>query len=534
MRERQSQSHFLMQATILATAGLLARVMGFLYRIPMQNILGDAGTSVYGQAYSLYMFFFVMSSAGMPAAISKMVSHRIAMKQPKNALKVLNVALLVTGSLGFFGMFAMFFGANALAALLSSQHVFYSLQVLAPTVFIVSIMSVYRGYFQGLGNSLPTAVSQLVEQILNAVFSVILVFILIDEGIAIAAAGGTAASGIGAVFGLFFMVFVYNIDRRRRSKTIRKYRRTEKPEPAHKIAIELVSTAFPIVAGTAIFSITNIIDVYMVVNILVDIGFSYMESQELFGQLIGKYVVITTLPVAIATAIAMALIPSITKSVTLGDLHDTHNKINMALRFTMLICAPAAMGVGVMAYQILLFLFPHHPEGGILLQVGAVSILFLAINQVATGILYGFNMLKVPLIAALFGATVKILLNFLLIPIPHINVTGAVISTTVCYFIASSINLATAYKVAKSKMDIMGIFVKPILAATIMGLMCYVIYNTVFLAISSNAISLFIAILASIVTYFGIMVILGGLTKAELRYLPMGGKIIRVLERNGF
>ena len=533
MNERQSQSQFLMQATILATAGFLARILGFLYRIPMQNILGDAGTSVYGQAYSLYMFFFVMSSAGMPAAISKMVSYRMTIKQPGNALLVLKVALVVTGTLGFFAMLIMFFGANALAAFLSSQHVFYSLRVLAPTVFIVSIMSVYRGYFQGLGNSMPTAVSQLVEQVLNAIFSVILVFILIDEGIAMAAAGGTAASGIGAIFGLFFIIFVYNLGKDRQIRKIRKYRRSEKPEPALKIAKELVLTATPIVAGTAIFSITNIIDARMVVNILMNTGFSYMESQELFGQLSGKYVVITTLPVAIAAAIATALIPSITKSVTLGKLRDTHVKINMALRFTMLICAPAAVGIGVMAHQILLFLFPNHPQGGILLQVGAASVLFLAINQVATGLLHGMNMLKVPLVAAVFGAAIKILLNFALISIPNINIIGAVISTTVCYIFASSINLTTVYRTTRARIDITGIFIKPILAASFMGFVCYVAYHVIYFLFPSNAIALLFAISVSVIAYFTAMITLRGLTKREFGYLPMGKRIVVMLDKIG-
>lgn len=529
----KKHSQFLVQATILATAGLIARLLGFLYRIPMQNILGDAGTGVYGQGFNLYMFFFVLSSAGMPAAISKMVSKRVALRQHQNALKVLKVALILSGTLGLIGMVALFFLAPTFAAFFSSQHVIYSLQALAPTVFIVAIMSVFRGYFQGLGNSMPTAVSQVVEQILNAIFSVLLVYILIDEGIGIAAAGGTAASGIGAFFGLIFIFFVYRLGRDRQVRKIKKYKHLHYPESGKKIAIEIIFTAAPIVAGTAIFSITNIIDTRMVVTTLMSTGFTYYDALGLFGQLNGKYVVITTLPVAIATAIATALIPSISSSVTLNEKEVTRQKINMALKFTMIICIPAAVGIGVMANQILLFLFPANPEGAILLQFGSVSVLFLALTQVATGILHGMHILKVPLIAALLGAVVKILLNYLLIPLPQINVLGAVISTTVCYIIASIINLTAVYKVAHAKIDFAGIFIKPILSSLIMGIVCYITFYLVYLIYPSNSISLIVAIAFSILSYFFSMIFIGGLTKVEMSYLPMGSRLTKLLDRVG-
>ena len=530
---KNHNSQFLKQATILASAGLIARLLGFLYRIPMQNILGDDGTGVYGASYNLYMFFFVLSSAGIPAAIAKMVSTRMALKQYENALKVFKVSLVISGFLGFVFMLIMFFFAPQLSSFFSSYHVVYSLRTLAPTVFIVSIMSVYRGYFQGLGNSMPTAISQIIEQLLNAIFSVILIYILIDEGIGIAAAGGTAASGIGAFFGLIFILFVYTISKRRHVLRITKSRKNYKQESSKKLGLELILTAIPIIAGTAIFTITNIIDTRMVVDILQDTGFTYSEAWMLYGQLNGKYVVITTLPVAVAAAIATALIPSISRSVTLKEIKSTRHKINMALRTAMLICIPAAMGIGVMANQILLFLFPNNPDGGILLQVGALSVLFLALSQVATGILHGLHILKVPILAALIGATIKIFLNIWLIAIPSINIIGAVISTTVCYIIASTINLTKVYKATNSKMDVSNIFIKPIFASVVMGLVCFVVYHSFFLLFPSNTISLILAIFISIITYFSIMICIGGITKTELHYLPLGNKIFAILQKLG-
>ena len=531
--DMEKESSFLLQATILATAGMMVRIMGFLYRIPMQNILQDDGTAIYSMGYSLYMLFFVMSSAGMPAAISKMVSARVAQKQYINAHRVLKIGLFIAGIAGFAAMLFMFFGASFLAGLLSSDQVFYSIRTLAPTVFIVAIMSIFRGYFQGMGNAMPTAISQIIEQALKAFFSVFLVWILIDEGIAVAAAGGTAAAAIGAVFAMGFMLFVFTIGKPRRLRMINRHDDRSEPEPGGKIAKEVIFTAIPIVAGTAVFSITNIIDAYMVMNILISAGFSYEDSLVLFGQLAGKYVVITTLPVAIVTALSTALIPSIAASMAVKNLPEAKVKINLALRFAMLIAVPAAVGIGVLAREILLFLFPANPEGAILLQVGAVSILFLSINQVSTGILHGLHVLRMPVIAAALGASIKIPLNILLISMPEINVLGAVISTTLCYAFAGLFNMYAVYRMTNAGTDVVNIFIKPIVSAIFMGFVCYIIFHTLYLIFLSNAISLLLAIFLSAVVYFGTMIFLRGLTKKELILLPMGKRLVRFLNRMG-
>lgn len=523
----------MMQATILATAGLVARVLGFLYRIPMQNILGVDGTAVYTQGYSLYMLFFVISSAGMPSAISKMVSERVAHKQYNNAYKVLKTALYVAGGLGFLGMLAMYFGANALANFLGSQHAAPSMRVLAPAVFITAIMSVYRGYFQGLGNSMPTAISQVIEQFLNAIFSVFLVWIFIDMGIGAAAAGGTAASSLGALAGLVFIFFTYFMNRGLQKSQIEDHKDTEKLESTKSIVKEILTTAFPIVAGIAVFSMTNVIDVRMVTNILQNTGFSYHESLSMLGLLNGQFVVLTTLPVSVATAISITIIPSIAESKSLNEKSVIKEKVTTALRMAMLICIPAAVGLSVMGTQVLALLFPNDPGGGILLQVGAVSIIFLAISQVSTGILQGMNVLRVPIFAAIIGGIIKISLNQAFISQPEINIVGAVIATVFCYFTAASINLYFVRKKTEIKIDFLGIFGKPIFSSIIMGLVCYVTFHAFYLFYPSNNIALFIAICISILTYFTLMIFLGGITRTEINLLPGGSNISRILDKIG-
>ena len=499
---------FLKNASILAVAGLIARFMGFLYRIPMQNILGDAGTGIYSAAFNLYLFFFVVSAAGIPSAVSKMVSSREAKGQDTG--HILSISLLFSGTLGFLAMLLLFFFADFWANFINIPEAALSIKALAPTVFVVSIMSAFKGYFLGNRNSSPVAVSQVLDQFINALLSVFLAFVFIERGILYAAFGGTLATFFGAVIGLLILLFIFFKNRRKN-----KMASTTKKERSSRVLKELVVTAIPIIAGTAIFSITNIIDTQMAMNLLINSGFSEYEAKSLFGQLGGKYVVITTLPVAISSAIAMAVIPSISAAKAKGDEKNAREKIKTALKFAMLIAYPAAFGLGILATPILHFLFPNSPEGTILLAVGSVSILFLSLSQIATGILHGLSILKVPVIAALIGTLVKIPLNFILISNPSINILGAVISTTICYIIASSINLFFVYKKAGLRPEFENTFVKPFLASAIMGVSIFFLRN----------LPLIVPVLVGFLIYVISLFFLKTLTEEEVSMLPFNSKL---------
>ncbi|MCL1924551.1 MAG: polysaccharide biosynthesis protein [Defluviitaleaceae bacterium] len=501
---------FLKNAGILAAAGLLARLMGFLYRIPMQNILGDAGTGIYGAAFNLYLLFFVISAAGFPSAVSKMVSSRMA--KGYDFYKILNISLLFSSFLGLISMLILFLFSDLLANFIGLPAASLSIRALAPTVFVVSIMSTFKGYFLGIRNSFPVAISQLLDQLINAIFSVFLVFVFIDHGIIYAAFGGTLATFFGAFVGFLVLLFIFL--KNRRKVDFQKFKKSEKNSLILK---ELIATSIPIIAGTAIFSITNIIDTQMAMNLLTNAGFSSYEAKALFGQLNGKYVVITTLPVAVSSAIAMAVIPSISAAVAAHNEEEARSKVKTALKFAMLIAFPAAFGIGVLAEEILLFLFPNNPEGAILLAVGSVSILFLSLSQIATGILHGLSVLKVPVLAALIGAIIKIPLNFILISNPAINILGAIISTTICYLVASFINLFFVYKKAGVKPEFKNTFIKPFIASFIMGL------SLLFL----RDFHLFLAIVVGFCTFFAVLIILKPLTKAELSLIPFIKKFNR-------
>ncbi len=531
MVKNKKGGSFIKQAAILAAAGLFVRFVGFLYRLPMTVLIKDEGNSIYASGFYIYQFLLILSSAGLPAAISKMVSERLARNEFTNAHEVFKVSMKFAAIAGFIAMSVMFIFAEPLSIIIRSPKSYYSILSLCPTIFIVAIMSVYRGYFQGMKTMVPTAISQIVEQLFHAFFTVFLCYIFVQKSLELGVMGATAGTGIGALFGLIVVVYAYRKEKPHVYQNI-KNEQNVVLEDNKKIRKILIATTIPIILGTAVFSITNLADMLMVKWKLAASGaFTNSEIDALYGQLSGKFVTLTTLPVAISTAVATAAIPSIASSMVLNDKKTVKTKLNMTLRVAMIISIPAAVGLGVLGDQILAMLFPGVSEGGTLLKVGALSVIFLAYCQTVTGILQGISMVKVPVISAAVGAVVKIIMNYFLIGIPQINVIGAVLSTTGCYLTASILNTVFLVKRTKIIPDFIGSLLKPGIAATAMGVLCFFTYKYSFGIIKSNTICVFICIFVSMIIYLAVLIAVNGLKEEDVKMLPAGGRICHFLKK---
>lgn len=530
---KDKKGSFIMQASVLAAASLIVRFIGFLYRLPLTELIGDRGNAIYSAGYYIYTFLLILSSAGLPAAISRLVSTRIAKGEYRNAEKIFRVSMIFAGAAGAIGMLVLFFFAEPIAKFVDSPNSVYCLQTLAPTLLIVGVMSVYRGYLQGMNIMTPTAVSQIFEQVFNAVFSVYLAWVLVKQSIPLGAAGGTAGTGIGALAGLIVVMIFYN----RMKPEIRHNMRIEEKgiyqETTGEAFKKLVVTAFPIIAGTAVFSMTNLIDMKMVMSgLMSSSAFTEAEAEVLYGQLSGKYVTLTTFPVSISSAMATAAIPNIAMAVTVGNKKEVKRKINTALKLAMIISIPAAVGIGVLGDQILSMLFPSYPEGGVLLKVGAISIAFLSFCQIVTGVLQGIGKIQVPVIGALLGAVVKIALNWILIRIPSINVVGAVISTDVCYLVASIFNVIMLMRYTKTRVNFSGVLIKPTIGSIIMGIGCVIGYKVISL-VFGNTISTLLTIIVAVIIYLLVMIFIRGITEEDLLSIPKGRILVRVFKKIG-
>ncbi len=531
-KSKKSGGSFVKQAAILAAAGILVRILGFLYRLPLTNMIGNVGNGIYAAGYNIYNFFLIMSSAGLPVAISKMIAEKVALEEYRNAKKIFSVSMVVAGGLSLLCAVIMAIGAEALCNIIKAPRSVYCIYTLAPTIFIVGVMAVFRGYFQGLHTTVPTAMSQLIEQVFNAVFSVVLAYFLISFGVEYGAAGGTAGTGIGALAGLILLMIVYFTTKKTREADFKFDKGNYRVEGFGEITKNLLKIAIPVITGTAIFSMTNLVDTFMVNDRLAAAGcFSAVEIEDLYGQLNGKYVTLSTLPVSISTALATAVIPSIAASVVKKEREIVQSKVDTTLRLTMMISIPAAAGLGALGTQILAMLFPNYPEGGILIQVGSFSVIFLALSQISTGVLQGIGKVKTPAFNAVWGALTKIPVNYFLIAIPEINVVGAVISTTVCYIVCSILNFRALVKATGVKPDYVGMLVKPGISAVVMAVGAVYGYKAIFMVIPNNTIATIAAILFAFVVYMIAMIGVKGFSRDDLMMVPAGTKLIRFLEK---
>lgn len=530
---------FVKMAAILAAAGLVVRFIGFLYRLPLTNMIGDEGNGIYAAGYNIYNFFLIMSSAGLPVAISRMIAEKLAIEEYTNARKIFKVSMLAAGGLSLLFAILMAVGTYMFYSYCivtgKTDNLWYPsvwcLYTLSPTIFIVGVMAVYRGYFQGFQTTVPTALSQIVEQVFNAVFSVYFAWILIKYGVEFGAAGGTAGTGIGALSGLIILVIFYVITIKNRNAIFAEDKKNYRVESSGEIVINLVKIAVPVITGTAIFSMTNFVDMIMVNSRLAAAGFDHNTIVKLYGQLNGKYVTLTTMPVAISTAIATAVIPSIAASMARKEHEIVQSKVDTALRVTMMISIPAAGGLGALGTPILAMLFPKYAEGGVLITVGSLSVIFLALSQISTGVLQGIGKVKTPAFNALWGAIAKIPVNYVLIAIPEINVVGAVISTTVCYIVCSMLNFKALVKATGVKPDYVGMLLKPGISAVTMSIGAVGGYYGIYSIVPSNTFATILAIIFAMIVYFATMILVKGFRREDLKMIPAGTKLITFLEK---
>ncbi|MDR0958476.1 MAG: polysaccharide biosynthesis protein, partial [Clostridiales bacterium] len=482
----KTHTTFIKQGVILAAAGLLSRTLGFFLRIPLVNILGDEGNGIYGDGYTIYNFFLILSSAGLPAALSKIVAARVAEGKRAEAQFIFNTALKFSVAVGFAGFLILALFAGKFAVLIKNPKSYYTIIALSPTILVVAVAAVYRGYFQGLKTNIPTAVSQVAEQFFNVTFSIILMLLFMkiplpqdnpfhNDIIVLGAAGGQLGTFVGATAGLAVIYYMY---RKRLPKILKSIsqRASKARFSSRKAIIEIVSTSVPIIAGTAVFSISNLVDSAMVKARLIEAGFLPDVAVAMYGAYNGKFVTLTTLPVAISAALATSAIPSIAESLARNDRLAVESKINAAFRSAMVVSIPAAVGLGVLASPVYKFIFARAPDGAGMMSLGAVSVIFLALSQIATGCLQGVGEIKIPVFAAFMGVIVKIPLNYILCAMPNINVYGAVISTIACYVVSSACNVYFLSKKLGVKIDMSRSVMRPLAAAAGMGMGAYITY----------------------------------------------------------
>ena len=543
-QQKKNNSSFLVQGAILAAAGIITRLIGIAYRIPVNNILGDEGQGFYGCAYSIYNIALLLTSYSLPLAVSKLVSARVAKDEHKNAMRIFKSALLfalVVGTLVGVIVFAFsdFIAGNIMSLRLSA----YALRVLAPGLLIVAVMGVVRGFFQGMGTMVPTAVSQILEQIVNAIVSVIGASYLLQMGkkaaesqnepslpFAYGAAGGTLGTVSGAFFGLIFLLVLLKLFYPKFQK--RMVRDTMHREETYKeIYTVLLLTIAPVILSTAIYNINDTIDQGIFSSVVISQGYTEKKAASLLGMFTGKYNTLIHIPLAVANSLGASLIPSLTGAVATGNRKAIHAKIQMVIRFAMLIAIPSCIAFIVIPNQILSLLYVGNIEiPAKLLRIGAITVVFYCLSTVTNSILQGLNHMTTPVKHGAISLGVHLVAVVIMLVGFKWNIYSLVVGNIVFSLCMCILNGRALRRYANYRQEIRKTFLLPFAAAFAMGLGLFVSYIGMALIIPKKLATILAIMIAGCV-YVVCLLKFGALTPNEIVALPKGKMLFRVFQR---
>ncbi len=547
--KKQNSSNFLVQGSILAAASIIAKIIGMIYRFPLTNILGNEGNSYYSTANEVYNIILMISSFSLPLAVSKMVSERIHKGEYKNAHRVFLCAMkfgLAAG--GVLALLTYIFAGVLTKYVLSIELAVYALRVLAPAIFIFAIVGVFRGYFQGFGNMTPTAVSQVIEQIVNAIVTVLCAGIMYSYGASLAAdggdellapawgaAGGTFGTVVSITVAMLFMMLVYTSQ----SSVLRKKMRRDpntRTESDRQIYRVMIATIVPIVLSTLIYNISNVADQGIFNKVLVSQGYTEKQYTTIWGIYSGQFRVLMNVPLSLASCLAPSVVPSLTAAMANNDRADARRKIRTSVRFTMLITIPSAAGMAALAKPILTMLYPSLESGRSLavgiMQTGTLLIILYAFSTLTTGILQGLGKLRTPLINNAVALVIHFIVLYVMLTAGGMNIYAVLWANIIFALIVSILNAIAIQRFLHYRQEWMRTFIIPGICSVIMAAAAYIVYS-VFHLIAGNTISTVIAILAGVVCYGFSMVVFRGITETELAMFPKGHVLIKLFRRTG-
>ncbi len=523
---------FLKGAFILGISGILVKIVGAFFRIPLANIIGSEGVGYYQVAYPIYTFLLSFSAAGFPTAISKLVSEKRARGNIRGGHKVFRVSLGILVIIGISSFLFLTLGAGFLVnKFIKSPNSYYSVLALAPALLFIPIMAAYRGYFQGLQDMAPTAVSQVIEQIARVVVGLGLATFLLSYGTEYAAAGASFGATTGGIAGLTIILIIYM---NHKNKIFSEFQPIEdyKEESVSRITKDLLRIALPITLGAAVLPLINMIDSMIVLRRLQEaVGLSYQEANSLFGQLTGMAITLIQLPPVLTTALSMSIVPVIAASKIRNDTVAIERDVKSAFRVALLIGLPSFVGLAVLSTPIMAMLFPKEPAsaGEVLLYLSFATI-SLALVQTLTGILQGLGKPEIPVRNLIIGAFAKLVITYVLTGIPILNIKGAAIGTVMAYAIAAFLNFIALKKNTNVKFEFVEFVVKPIISVSAMGIVVYLAHKLA-LPIIGNTISTIIAIFVGGIIYGLMLFITRTIVEEDFAILPKGDKIVEALRK---
>lgn len=510
---------------VMSAAGIIVKIMSFLYIPFLMAIIGEEGTGVYGVIYQVYVFIYVIANSGIPVAISKSISELSVVGNDRDALRAFKIARSYLILLGVLLSLIMFFAATPIALMLKCEKAALGIAVLSPTLLITAVLSSYRGYFQGRGNMTPTAVSQIIEQVVNVVFTLLFAY-LFKNTVEGACAGATVGTSVGALIAGIYLIYIFRRNR--------EYKQTRKPGVKFikykRLSKMIIQYSIPITICIAAQYAGNLIDVRNTRSRLFSAGYIEPDISILYG-LLYKYQQLINAPIAIAAALAATILPIISAAVVLKDKKQLNEKINYTFRLCFLIAIPSAVGMSVLSKQIYSIL--KYGSGEQLLMYGSIVLVLMSISQIQTSILQGAGKLYKVTVYLLLGIVVKILVNYFLIGIKEINIMGAIIGSIAGFIVPVILNTIEIRHSMGVNINLFKQALKPLVSSTFMGFAVWISYKLVNYLILftgnsyvANAIATAISVVIGVMVFVVMMIVIRGITKDDLNNMPARLKAI--------
>jgi polysaccharide biosynthesis protein len=535
--DKTSGKHIIKQGTILAAASVISRIIGMLYRSPMAAVIGDKGNGLYSFAFEIYSIALILSSYSMPLAVSKLLSARFAKKEYKNADKIYKFAYIFAAVSGMVMALILFFGAGTIERLSGHEGLALPLKVLAPTVFVVALAGTIRGFFQSRNTMMPTAVSQLAEQIINAIVSIVAAVILVRfaanefDKARYGAAGGTIGTLFGALSSLMFLIFLFVIYKPRMKKHLShdKVGVTVSNEEVLKL---IVATIVPVILSQTVYQSIGVVDGFMFGNL-----YKGSDSTALYGIYSSKYRLMVNVPNAISSALASSMIPSLVSLYTLKNFVEFRARLKTSVKFNMIIAFPCAFGISALSGMIMKLLFPTTDTviSGRMLMYGSVAVLFYALSTVTNAALQGMDRMRLPVRHAAISLLIHIPLMVILLKFTKLGAHALVIGNIIYPLIVCALNWASVARYANYRQEVKTTFIIPLLASSVMWIETFCLSRLMAKVLPvnyiTNALITIICIVNACLVYFIMLFVLKGVTREELKEFPMGGRMAKFADK---
>ena len=530
--QHPASDSFVKGAFILGITGVFVKILGAFFKIPLANLLGPEGMSYYSSAYPIYNFFIVLATAGLPTAIGKMISEQRALGEYDNIDRTFKSGMMLMTAVGLFGTLFMYFGADMIVEGIKNPNAALAFKALAPAIVIVSLMAVFRGYFQGFQNMKPFAMSQVFEQLGRVIVGYGLAIYFLDQSLELAAAGATFGATTGAIAGLGIIFLTYI-----------KFKKKHAKEIAHQLTGKILShsalikrigmIAVPITLGAAVMPLMNTIDVMLVMNRLTDIGMGE-NANDLYGMLSGYAATLVNLPQVITSAIQISIVPAVAALYVRNEAKNLSRTIQNGIRMTLIISMPATAGLVLLSQPIMELLYPNQIQyaqtTGQILSILGFGVIFLGMFQVTTGVLQGISMQNRPAMNLMVGAIIKIILTYVLVGIPSINIYGAAISTLAAYGTATTLNLITMKRHANITFDPKVVVLKPLIAVLVMSVVVVLVHMGSLLIMPSKLATV-AAIGIGMIVYFIMLFKTKTITEEDYAMMPGGRRLKKINDK---